>query len=163
MATSANSDLVFHEMVEADLPAVVAIEEQAYADPWSLPIFSNSLRAGYQGWCLQGLPSSSQTSLALLGYALLAVQHDEGHILNLCVTPTEQGRGLGKMLLRHLIDWAAAAGLASLLLEVRASNRAAIALYCGFGFVELGKRIDYYPAAGGRDSEDALVFALKLH
>ncbi|MCG9958445.1 ribosomal-protein-alanine N-acetyltransferase, partial [Pseudomonas aeruginosa] len=45
-------------------------------------------------------------------------------------------------------------------LEVRASNQAAYRLYERYGFNEIGRRRDYYPAVGGR--EDALVMACTL-
>jgi ribosomal-protein-alanine N-acetyltransferase len=45
-------------------------------------------------------------------------------------------------------------------LEVRPSNKAAIALYESEGFVEIGTRKDYYSSAG--DKEDALILARDL-
>ena len=46
-------------------------------------------------------------------------------------------------------------------LEVRASNHSAYRLYERYGFNEIGRRRNYYPAAGG-GSEDALVMACTL-
>jgi ribosomal-protein-alanine N-acetyltransferase len=45
-------------------------------------------------------------------------------------------------------------------LEVRSSNQSAYRLYERYGFNEIGRRRDYYPAVGGR--EDALVMACSL-
>ena len=45
-------------------------------------------------------------------------------------------------------------------LEVRASNQTAARLYERYGFNEIGRRRNYYPAVGGR--EDALVMACSL-
>jgi ribosomal-protein-alanine N-acetyltransferase len=45
-------------------------------------------------------------------------------------------------------------------LEVRDSNTAAFRFYERYGFNEIGRRRDYYPAVGGR--EDAVVMACTL-
>jgi ribosomal-protein-alanine N-acetyltransferase len=48
----------------------------------------------------------------------------------------------------------------SIFLEVRPSNVAGVALYEGRGFSVIGRRRNYYSAAGGK--EDALVMRLDL-
>jgi ribosomal-protein-alanine N-acetyltransferase len=63
-------------------------------------------------------------------------------------------------LLEHLLTLALAANATIVLLEVRKSNKAAIALYEKYGFKRLGVRKGYYPAANGR--EDALVLAFDI-
>ena len=84
----------------------------------------------------------------------------EAHILNLCVRETMRGRGIGRTLLRQLLDLAVEAGVEDVFLEVRPSNLAAIRLYQSLGFVQVGVRKGYYQAAGGR--EDATVLRLDL-
>jgi len=71
-----------------------------------------------------------------------------------------QGRGLGRALLEHLIDELEKRGVATLWLEVRASNAAAIALYESLGFNEATIRRNYYPTTDGR--EDAIIMALPI-
>ena len=51
-------------------------------------------------------------------------------------------------------------GVATLWLEVRASNAAAIALYESLGFNEATIRRNYYPTTDGR--EDAIIMALPI-
>lgn len=63
-------------------------------------------------------------------------------------------------LLEQVIDEVEKRGVATLWLEVRASNAAAIALYESLGFNEATIRRNYYPTADGR--EDALIMALPL-
>ena len=63
-------------------------------------------------------------------------------------------------LLEHLMAEAGRQGGRECFLEVRASNQSAYRLYERFGFNEIGRRRDYYPAVGGR--EDALVMACPL-
>ena len=138
---------------EDDLDAVMAIERGAYPFPWTRGIFEDCLRASYPAWVLQAGDD-------VIGYGVLSVAAGEAHVLNVCVDPAAQGRGHGRRLLRTLVRQARAAGAQRLFLEVRPSNRVAIALYDAEGFNEIGRRPRYYPAYGGR--EDAIVMAMEL-
>jgi len=85
----------------------------------------------------------------------------EVHLLNLCVDPAVQSRGIGRRLLRALLRIARMHRASQMILEVRPSNEAAIALYHSEGFNEIGRRPRYYPATNnGR--EDAIVMAMEL-
>jgi ribosomal-protein-alanine N-acetyltransferase len=68
--------------------------------------------------------------------------------------------GFGRRLLEHLLERAAAAGVAEAFLEVRPSNLAAIRLYQHLGFEQIGIRRGYYQASEGR--EDAIVLKREL-
>lgn len=133
---------------------VLDIEKRAYEFPWTEGNFRDCLSSGYSAWVVES------NFRDLLAYGLMTMAAGEAHILNLCVAPEYQCQGLGSFLLRHLVGQAFAARSDQLLLEVRASNAAAIALYQRHGFEELGRRKEYYPARGGR--EDALVFSLSF-
>lgn len=136
-----------------DLAQVAAIEAAAYEFPWTPGIFRDCLNAGYSCWVLaQGTQ--------VLGYGILSVAAGEAHVLNVCVTPAEQGKGHGRRLLHRLIDLARWHGAERVFLEVRPSNTHAIAMYERAGFNEIGRRPNYYPAARGR--EDAVVMAMEL-
>lgn len=143
----------FRPMTEADLPAIMAIELAAYPFPWTEGILRDCLRVGYNCWVYE-------TAEGIQGYGVMSVAAGEAHILNLCVRPTEQGKGLGKRLLTYIISLARRHGADTLLLEVRPSNLAALGLYRSVGFNEVGTRKGYYPAEQGR--EDALILALAL-
>jgi ribosomal-protein-alanine N-acetyltransferase len=97
----------------------------------------------------------------LLAYGLISVAANEAHILNICVSPNAQGKGLGKRMLYRLIRSAEERGAESIFLEVRASNVIAQNLYEQEGFNRLGVRPAYYPSSDGR--EDALVFAKAIN
>ena len=94
------------------------------------------------------------------GYVLLSRALDEVTVLNIAVTPVCQGRGLGRLLLSAALRVAGEDGARRCLLEVRASNRAAIALYRRCGFTEDGVRKGYYPGESRR--EDALLMSKEL-
>lgn len=89
---------------------------------------------------------------AVVGMASARRLGDEAHVIRLAVDPAHRRRGVGRALLDGLVAWAADVGAPTLLLEVRAGNTAALALYAGAGFVVDGRRPHYYP-----DGEDALL------
>ena len=140
-------------MTAADLDAVIAIEVRAYTSPWTQGIFRDCLRVGYEGWVVE-------EGGELAGYGMLTVAAGEAHVLNLCVAPERQARGLGRRLLEQLLRRAARRHVHTVYLEVRPSNARALHLYRAAGFSETGYRKDYYPDGDGR--EDAVVLSLPL-
>jgi ribosomal-protein-alanine N-acetyltransferase len=80
--------------------------------------------------------------------------------LNLCVAPDCQKKGYGNLMLNHAIRQARLQRCYSVFLEVRPSNSSGIRLYKQKGFFIVGRRPDYYRAAGGR--EDAIVMRLDI-
>lgn len=140
-------------MREEDLEQVVAIEQLAYPFPWTRGIFQDCLRVGYCCWVLE-------LRGAVGAYGVMSVAAGESHILNLCVHPDLQRQGLGSQMLAHLVTLARRRHADTALLEVRPSNRAALALYRAAGFNEVGMRRGYYPGLKGR--EDAIILALDL-
>lgn len=140
-------------MREADLDAVMEVERRAYPFPWTAGIFRDCLRADYPAWVLH-------EDGRIVGYGVISVAAEEAHVLNVCVDPRLQGRGLGRHLLRALLRLARGHGARRMFLEVRPSNPGAIALYHDEGFNEIGRRPRYYPARDGR--EDAIVMAIEL-
>lgn len=86
------------------------------------------------------------------GGAVVRLAADEAELLWIAVQPDSRRRGAGRCLLRAAAAWADERG-ATLLLEVRESSEAAVALYVDQGFVVVGRRARYY-----RDGEDALLF-----
>ena len=141
-------------MTLADLPSVACIEASAYRFPWSEQVFRSCLRAGYT--CRVATEGDR-----VRGYGIVSLAANEAHLLNLCIDPAEHGRGWGGWLLRRLFGIARVRRAERMFLEVRPSNRPAVRLYEGHGFVHVGTRRGYYPAtSGGR--EDARVYALSL-
>ena len=138
-------------MREVDLPEVMRNEQAAYSHPWTLGTMQDCLRVGY--CCL--VVSLDQ---ALIGHAVLSVGAGEAQLLNLCVAPPSQSRGVGRLLLKRLLRIAAERQVDTLFLEVRSSNQAAIKLYQSEGFNEIGLRRGYYPVSRQR-REDAVIYA----
>ncbi len=140
-------------MQRADLPQVAAIERQVQHAPWTLRQFEHSVQAGHQCWVLE-LPQA-----VVGGYAVLQTVLDESSLLIMAIDPACQRQGLGRHLLAQVLTRLPAA-TQMVFLEVRASNQPAIGLYEQLGFVQIGRRNHYYPAATGH--EDALVMALTM-
>ena len=153
MAEPVVGRLTFREMTLKDLDEVIRIESRAYAFPWSRGIFSDCMSAGHE---CRLICNDGQ----IVGHAVLSAAAGEAHLLNVCIGRDLQGAGLGRQFVHHLLERAAVLGAAILFLEVRPTNKAAIALYDSLGFVQVGSRKDYYPGEKGR--EDALVLALEL-
>lgn len=95
--------------------------------------------------------SEGQDPQRVLGYVLFWHVTDEIHLLNVAVDPNERRRGHGRRLVEEVIDYARTHEAAKVLLEVRVSNAAAVALYEGLGFEEFNRRPRYYD-----DGEDAI-------
>lgn len=140
-------------MLPADLAQVGALERESYQFPWSDQIFADCLRVGYHCVVIE-------TSAGVDGYSVLSMGAGEAHVLNLCVADPLRRRGIGRQLLLAMLRHARDRGIRDAFLEVRRSNRAAIALYHQLGFECVGQRRGYYQAADGR--EDALVYRLEL-
>ena len=140
-------------LAPADLDAVVAIERDTFADPWSKRSFAATLRQPRIG-ALAAVGDDG----ALLGYGISTRVADEGEILNIAVQAAARGQGIGRMLLSALLEDLQAEGIRQVYLEVRRSNEAAIALYRAVGFKPLGVRPAYYATP----REDALTMSLEL-
>ena len=94
------------------------------------------------------------------GYIHSQLIIDELTVLNLLVRATSRRQGIAGQLLRAALQRAERAGASRCLLEVRAGNAAAQALYQSLGFVEDGRRTGYYPGTAGR--EDAVLMSVTL-
>ncbi|MDN4016678.1 tRNA (adenosine(37)-N6)-threonylcarbamoyltransferase complex dimerization subunit type 1 TsaB [Zwartia panacis] len=136
-------------MLRADLSEVVALEAAVQSFPWTLKNFEDALEAGYEAWVLR-------TEDGLKGFAITMLAPDVAHLLVIAVARDAQRRGYGHQLLEHTTRLARSAGTEGIVLEVRPSNASALAFYRSEGFVQIGVRRDYYPAAKGL-REDALI------
>ena len=145
--------LTYRAMTTADLDAVAEAERRCHPFPWTRGNFADSLTAGHGAWL-------ALEDGRMAGYAVMMQVLDEVHLLNITVLPELQRSGRGSALLLQLFDLARHQAATRMLLEVRPGNVSGQGLYQRHGFVEIGRRRDYYPAPDGR--EDAIVMARDL-
>ncbi len=145
--------MILRDMTEADLDGVLRIEREVHAHPWTVGNFSDALRSNYQ--C-----KVYEKDGIMLGYAVLMLAVDEAELLDIAIAAQHQRQGWGRNLLEEMMALARRHDMRRMVLEVRASNVAAIGLYRRAGFTDIGLRRDYYPAERGR--EDAILMGREL-
>ena len=143
----------YRRMTADDLEVVIAIENEVYPHPWTRGNFYDSLNAGYHCWIME-------LTGEIVGYGVVSIGADEAHLLNLGIAAQWQRRGLGREMLKFLIQLARDFFAHKIYLEVRPSNIGGRRLYASAGFDEIATRRGYYPAHRGR--EDAVVMELNL-
>jgi ribosomal-protein-alanine N-acetyltransferase len=162
-------------MTLADIPAVVAIENVSYSMTWPAraydyelqyndlahyfvlrtslpqPPLEESRQASRQPEVQKGnLGDHFSTIIGLAGFWLMP---DEAHISTIAIHPDWRGLGLGEWLLLNLIETAQTLNAQTATLEVRPSNKTALALYQKYRFEQVGRRPRYY----SDNNEDALI------
>lgn len=138
-------------MTARHLSAVAELERVCFpADPWSEALY----RAAQDNPAMAVLLALGEDG-ALLGYAVLSTVLDEGNLDNIAVAPAYRRQGVADALL-SVVTGFGREHLSRLMLEVRASNAPAIALYEKYGFAAVGRRKNYYDAP----REDAVLMTL---
>jgi ribosomal-protein-alanine N-acetyltransferase len=141
------NEIIICPMTAEDLDQVLAIEQASFPSPWLRQHFVDELNSAH------AFPLSAfEPGGRLVGFICPMLLLDEGHILDVAVDPACRGKGVGRLLVQRVLDDCRIGGASFVSLEVRVSNDAAIALYQGMGFTEVGRRKRYY-----RDGEDALM------
>ena len=137
--------LDIRRLTYADLPQVISVERRSFPTPWSLAMFVLELSKP-SGVCLAATRDSQ-----VVGYLVCSRYDTVWHLMNVAVDPDLRRQGIATVLLEHLFE--AVGDDAQYTLEVRESNRAAIALYERYGFRSSGVRRRYYQDNG----EDAVI------
>jgi len=156
-------------LVPTDVPQMAQLESLAHSHPMTAGNLADCFGHLYR---VLGLKLSadlapntdaavnSDSVEGLLGFAIVQQIVDEVTLLDICLLPSQQGKGYGKLLLNAVMASAKASGAVVLMLEVRESNLAARALYQKAGFIESGRRKGYYLIEGGK--EDAILMDLAI-
>ena len=141
-------DLAIRALTYGDLPDVIAVERRSFPAPWSLAMFVLELSKP-SGICLAATAGDE-----LLGYLVCSRYDRVWHVMNVAVAPERRRRKVASSLITRLL--AEAGEELPFTLEVRVSNRDAIAMYEKLGFRSAGVRPRYYQDNG----EDALIMWL---
>jgi [ribosomal protein S18]-alanine N-acetyltransferase len=139
----------------ADLDGIVALEAATFFNPTTREWYEAEL-ARPDVCRIYVLRTATQPVAGFIAYWRVL---DEMHINNVAIDPALRRQGLGRFLLAEALDAAFQMGIRHATLEVRQSNDAAVALYRGLGFAQVGKRTAYY----SHPVEDALVLAARLN
>lgn len=130
---------------------IATLEKVCFSTPWSEQSIADAYKTGTKFFV-------AQKGQKVLGYVGLSAIIDEGYITNIAVFPEHRKMGVGTALLEHLFDFAKEKELAFISLEVRESNSDAITLYKKLGFIEEGKRKNFYSLP----TEDALILTKRF-
>lgn len=151
--------VTLRDMTRADLPAVLALEEELFApDTWTAAMYRDELsRTGTRHYLVVVEGAADGEPGTVVGYAGLIAYPEEAHIATIGVTGAAQGRGIGALLLDTLLAEADTRSQV-VLLEVRADNEVAQGLYRRRGFTEIGRRRGYYQPSGA----DAVVMSREV-
>ena len=134
-------------MTTEHVAQVAALEKECFSMPWSENAIAAEISNPLSLWIV------AVDGDTVAGYVGSQAVMGEADMMNLAVLPSYRRQNVGKRLVLELIEKLNDREVSSLTLEVRASNDAAIGLYNGLGFVQVGRRPNYYQAP----KEDALI------
>ena len=145
------SGLFIRKMSEDDIEQVVAIDQVSFSLPWPARSFKFEVmdNESSRSWVavLEG-----RIVAMLVGWLIV----DALHVATIATHPDFRRRGIGRQLLTQALLAAKAEGATRSILEVRASNETALEMYRSFGYVEDGRRNEYYKD----NNEDAILMSL---
>ena len=113
------TEINYDYLREEDIETVLDIERESNPFPWTIKNFKDCLEKGYYSLVLK-------EDIKVIGFAILSVSIEESHLLNIGLTSSKRGRGLGRELLEKIIMASAVMGSKEIFLEARISNSVAI-------------------------------------
>jgi ribosomal-protein-alanine N-acetyltransferase len=154
MGTTAT--ITIDRMVKEDLDQVMDIEQASFSMPWSRNLFLAEFRNRPVSLMLVALAPGEVRQV--VGYIVCWTFVDELHILDLATRPDVRRKGIARQLVLATLSETYRWGARKAFLEVRESNRAALALYQGLGFVRTAVREEYYDLP----IENAVVMIMEI-
>lgn len=145
------TDVLIRKMTEEDLEQVVAIDQVSFSLPWPVRSFHYEVTSNEVARCWV-VEIDGHVAAMMVGWLMV----DELHVATIATHPDFRRQGLGKKILVHALLAARDEGVIRAFLEVRERNEAAQNLYRSLGFVEDGRRKEYY-----KDTrEDAILMSV---
>ena len=135
------------QMREEHVAAIAALEKLCFSDPWSESSVASELRNPLALWLV------AEVDGQVAGYIGSQTVPPESDVMNVAVHPDHRRGGIAQSLVLSLCQALKDGGNETLTLEVRATNTPAIALYEKLGFLQIGRRPNYYR----NPKEDALI------
>lgn len=144
--------MIIRKMEKEDVEEIARIERETFSShAWSYDMILSELYDPMKHYLV------ATENGALLGYGGFAHIENEGHIMNIAVEKNCRGRGYGQTILSAMLKEMRSLGILSATLEVSEQNAPAIKLYQKSGFLQNGRRPDYY-----KKGEAALIFWLYM-
>lgn len=145
-----SSQVFLTPLAQEHIAAILAIEKDAHSAPWSEKSFTNELINQHSIFLV------ARQDGEVVGYGGVWLLIDEAHVTNVAVSKELQRQGIGLKLMNELLWKSAEKGMVCATLEVRESNKGAIAMYEKLGFKQTNVRKRYYPD----NNENAVVMWL---
>ncbi|MBP3261596.1 ribosomal protein S18-alanine N-acetyltransferase [Pseudobutyrivibrio sp.] len=142
----------FRYATEADVDAIVAIEEASMSCPWNRDNYLEAVNSDH-AFIMVALDDDD-----IAGFAVFYLTPPESELPDIVVAEAYRGQGLGKALLSESLVALKEKGIDTIYLEVRVSNTPARNLYSYIGFEEIGKRKYFY----SNPVEDAICMSLRI-
>ena len=143
------------QVTPVDAATLAGVHATAFSDSWS----AGQIAAMIRGAGAFGFLARQDDGVA--GFVLCRTIADESEVLTIATAPARRRCGVARGLVETASSHAAERGAVKLFLEVAEDNSAAIALYRGVGFQQVGVRLGYYSRPGGAVA--ALVMRRELN
>lgn len=144
-------------LAESDTDQILDIEQSSFRRSWHRNSFLEELSRADSfnyGVKVKNCPAAEP----IVAYVCYRVFDSEMHLLKIAVSPEWRSQGIGEWLLVKCMEKERKNRVVRILLEVRPSNRPAIAMYNKMGLHIIGRRPNYYPDT----REDALIMTMDL-
>ena len=135
------------KMQSTHIPQIAALEKLCFSEPWSENSISGELDNPLSLWLV------AVDGDCVAGYVGSQSVMGETDMMNIAVSPDYRRQGVAAALIEELVRQLKVGGNHCLTLEVRSSNDSAIKLYEKLGFIQVGRRPNYYRSP----KEDALI------
>lgn len=145
------AEVLIRKMIHADLEEVIEIDQVSFSLPWPKRSFQYELDENFTSRCWVA-EVDGRIAAMMVGWMII----DELHVATIATHPDYRGQGIGKKVLVHALLAARKEGLIRAFLEVRQTNEVALNMYRSLGFIEDGRRKEYYKD----NNEDAILMSL---
>lgn len=147
-----NNSYLIRKMTQQDLDEVMIIEWESFSMPWSRESYEAELKNQYATYFVCDYAGQ------VAAFAGMWTVYEEAHITNVAVGKEFRKLGMGRNLMLEEERQARTKKAERILLEVRPSNSAALAMYAGLGYIPTSIRKNYY----SNNQEDALIMTKYL-
>ncbi len=146
--------VVIRDAAKDDLEKIFQIEDSSFNhnEAFSPTLFKRYLREPKGGFFVVLDKTDS-----IVGYAILEEKNGKGYLLSIAIHPKKRNQGFATSLLEFLEFKCYEKGFTKMTLEVRVDNKEAIEIYRKLGFVDVGKKRDFY-----EDGADAFIMEKNL-